>query len=478
MSGKKVHIIGIAGNLSAPLAKAFLKMGWKVSGSDHPYVYPPATDYLDSLAINWSKGYHKENISSDLDLVVIAGSALLFDPQNPEYLEARRLGLKIISQAEAIGKFVVKKNSIVVAGTYGKSTTTAMLVKIFEKGGKRPSFMFGALPLDDSDPLRIRKSAWSIVEGDEYPTLHFDPRPKFFLYSPKFLILTAARWEHKDVYRSESDYLKVFRQLLKIVPQDGQVVASLSGENVLFLTKNIKPKKGYYSLKQQPESFWWAEKVELCRNGSRFYLNGRNLKRQIKIKLKVLGRHNIENAIAAAALSLSLGVSPEAIRLGLESFAGLRKRLEIIGNFRGITLVKDVSQTKPRIQAALRALKEHFPDGRLVVVFYPHHSGLQERSSLPDYPGTFDLADEVVVTKVVFRKNIPSNERVLGKDIVSFVSKTQPNVSYIPLDEEVVDYLTKCLRKQDVVVFMSSGGYRQIIERLIVEITKTGKKND
>jgi UDP-N-acetylmuramate: L-alanyl-gamma-D-glutamyl-meso-diaminopimelate ligase len=467
---RKVHIIGIAGNLSAPLAKAFLKMGWKVTGSDHPHVYPPATDYLDSLNIKWSRGYRRENISHDLDLVVIAGSALLYDAKNPEFLEAKRLQLKIISQAEAVGRFVVKENSIVVAGTYGKSTTTAMLVNIFEEAGRKPSFMFGALLIDGSDPLKITASSWSIVEGDEYPTLHFDPRPKFLLYSPKFLILTAARWEHKDVYKKEEDYLKVFRRLLEIIPQDGRVIASLRGENIPELTENIKI-KDYYSLNRQPKSFGWAEGVKLYPAGSSFYFNSRNLKRRIKIRLNILGRHNIENAVAAASLASLLGISPQQIAAGLESFTGLKKRLEIIGNFGGVTLVKDVSQTKPRIEAALQALRKHFPDGRLLVIFYPHHSGLQERSSLIDYPGTFDLADEVIVTKVVFKKGITGDKRVLGKDIVDFISKTQPNVKYIPLDDEIVCYLANHLREKDVAVFMSSGGYREIINRLIAKIS-------
>lgn len=466
---KKVHIIGIAGNLSAPLAAAFLKMGWEVTGSDHPHVYPPASDFLDSLNIRWSRGYKKENISSDLDLVVVAGSALLYDKDNPEFLEAKKFGLKIISQAEAVGRFVVKENSVVVAGTYGKSTTTAMLVWIFRKARKNPSFMFGGLPVDGSESLKVTDSSWSIVEGDEYPTLHFDSRPKFFLYSPKYLVLTAARWEHKDVYRTQASYLKVFRQLVEMIPKEGKIIASLKGENVTDILKSLKKKADYYSVEPR-NSDWWAEEIELLPEGSSFFLNGRRLKKRFRINLRVLGRHNIENAIAAAALAYSLGIDPETISLGLENFVGLKKRLEIVGIFSGITLIKDVSQTKPRIVAALRALRSHFHRRRIFVVFYPHHSGLQEKSSLVDYPGTFDLADEVIVTKVLFRSSIPKDQRVLGKDIVAAIAKTQPKVKYVPLDGEVVGYLSEKVKPKDVIIFMSSGGYRGIIDNLIRNI--------
>lgn len=456
---KKVHIIGVAGQLSGPLAKTLQDNDWQVTGSDHSNIYPPATDYLEVNKIEYSRGYSAKNIKKNLDLVIVAGSALAYDPQNPEVIRAKKLGLKVISQAQAIRQVVIKKNSIVVAGTYGKTTTTAMLVSIFKKANLNPSYMFGGMTKDLTDPLRITNSDWSIVEGDEYPTLGFNPRSKFLFYRPSYLILTAARWEHQDVFKTEKDYLATFKKLLKLIPENGFVLASKSGKNVLKILKRFAGKKLFYSAVKNEKGNWRAGSIELSKQGSKFLLSGKN-GQKLLLRLRVLGKHNVENAVAAAGLALELGLDKQAVRQGLESFLGLQRRLETLGKFNGVTVIKDVSQTKPRVAAALQALQDHFPKKRVLVVFDPHCSGLFYRASLKDYPGMFDRADMVIISQVTFKKEIPKKERVLGKDIVAMVKKTQPRVKYLPVGKDLVGEVLRFVRPTDVIIFMSSGGLR------------------
>ena len=470
---KKVHIIGVAGQLSGPLAKALEDNDWQVTGSDQKQVYPPITDYLDNNKISYTRGFNQDNISKDLDLVILAGIAVgSFVPdsrENPEIDKARQLGLKIISQAEAIQKLLIKKESIVVAGTYGKTTTTAMLVAIFKKAGFDPSYMFGGISKGVTNPLAITDSIWSIVEGDEYLAAGKERQPKFLYYQPKYLILTAARWEHQDVYKKRGDYWVAFKKLLSLIPEDGFVLANKSGENIDKVLTSFKGRKVFYSLKKVKEAKWWVEDIKLGEKGSNFLIvNKQGLK--ISIKLKVLGRHNIENALVAGALALSLGVGEKAVRQGLKSFMGIKRRLEIIGCWKEVTVIDDISQTRPRVKAALRAIKDHFPQKRILVIFDPHYSGLLYKPSLNDYPGMFDLAGKVIISRVSFKKEISKKDRVLGKDIVEKISQTQKRASYLPLKKELIREVTEYLKEGDVVVFMSSGGlYGEGIKKEVIK---------
>jgi len=472
---RRVHIIGVAGQLSAPLAGALKNKGWQVTGSDQPAVYPPVTDYLTAHKISYTRGYSPKNITPNLDLVIVAGSAFHYNPRNPEVGKAKRMGIKIISQSEAVAKFVVKKNSLVVAGSHGKTTTTAMLVSIFEKANLNPSFMFGGITKDLKDPLKITDSDWSIVEGDEYPTFGFNLKSKFCHYRPRDVILTACHWEHQDIYKTEASYLKAFIKFLNLVPNKGKILACSSGKNIKRVLEKTKKTAILYDVNPGNQTDWWADNALLTLTGSEFLLrNKRGF--SLTINLKVLGRHNIQNAVGAAGLSLELGISKKAVVGGLSSFIGLQRRLEIIGKYGEITLIRDISQTKPRVTATLRAIQEHFPGKRIIVVFYPHYSGFRYKSSLAEFSGMFDNADEIIITRVMFKKEIDKKNRVLGKNIVQVISQTQPNVAYLPIDDDVVDNVLKAVKPGSIVVLMSSGNYRAIDEKIIKRLRKLKKE--
>ena len=325
MKKRWVHIIGIVGQISAPLAVVLNKEGWKVTGSDQEKTFPPLTDHLIKNKISWSAGYKKENVLKGIDLVIIAGSALRSDPNNPEVREARKMGLNIISQAQAIEKFVIRKNSIVVSGTFGKTTTTGMIVSIFRKSLKTPSYMIGGVPINKTSPLQITDSSWSIVEGDEYPTLGFDPNSKFLYYHPKFLILTSARWEHQDVFKKEADYIETFRKVVNLISKDGFVLTSENGENLKKVLSGFSGKTYYYGIKKSKRTDFWAKKIKYTSNGSRFYLCGKTISKPINIEVCAYGQHNVENAIAASSLALLNGISIKDVQGGIKEFKGIKK---------------------------------------------------------------------------------------------------------------------------------------------------------
>jgi len=472
---KRVHIVGIAGRLSAPLAGALKDKDWQVTGSDQPAVYPPVTDYLAAHKISYTRGYSPKNITSNLDLVIVAGSAFHYDPRNPEVKKAKKANIKTISQSEAIARFVVKKKSLVVAGSHGKTTTAAMLVSIFEKASLNPSFMFGGITKDLKDPLKVTNSDWSIVEGDEYPTFGFNSKSKFWHYRPRDVILTACHWEHQDVYKTEASYLETFIKFLNLIPDRGTIFACSSGENIKKVLKETKKTAMLYDVDPGSQTDWWADDILLTPTGSEFLLkNKKGL--NLPLALNVLGRHNIQNAVGAAGLSLELGISKKAVIGGLSSFIGLQRRLEIIGKYEGTTLIKDISQTKPRVIAALRAIREHFPEKKIIVIFYPHYSGFRYKSSLSEFSGMFDDTDKTVITRVMFKKEINKKNRVLGKDIVQVISQTQSNVAYLPIDDDVVNNILETVKPESVVILMSSGNYREIDKKIIKRLQKLKKE--
>ncbi len=475
MKKKLVHIIGIVGQLSAPLAVALKKEGWKVTGSDQEKTYPPLTDHLIENKISWSSGYKKENIKTDIDLIIIAGSALRSDPNNPEVKMAKQMGLKIISQARAIERFVIKKNSTVVSGTFGKTTTTGMIVSIFKESVENPSYMIGGVPVNKSSPLQIEDSDWSIVEGDEYPTLGYDPNSKFLYYHPKFLVLTSARWEHQDVFKKETDYIDTYKKVINKIPQNGFVLASEKGENIKKVLNNFTGKIYYYGVEKGDKTDFWAEKIKYTDKGARFYLYGKNIKKPVKIEVCTYGQHNIENAVAASSLAILNKIPEKYIQQGIFNFKGIKKRLELVGKYNGVSIISDISQTKPRIMAALRAARTHFK-ANLWVVFYPHYSGLQEKESLVDYQNTFDKAKKVIVSKVIFRSDVDKKDRVSGSEIVAAINKSKKSSSYIPIDEKIVNILSKQTKPGDAIIFTSSGSYREILKNTINRLKR--RKND
>jgi UDP-N-acetylmuramate: L-alanyl-gamma-D-glutamyl-meso-diaminopimelate ligase len=466
---KRVHIIGIVGQLSAPLAVALKKKGWQVTGSDQEKTFPPLTDYLLNNGISWSAGYNENNINSDIDLIIIAGSALRSDPKNPEVKKSLLIGLETISQAQAIERFIIKKNSVVIAGTYGKTTTTAMMVAIFKHAVKL-SYMIGGVPIEKISPLRIGQSDWSVVEGDEYPTLGFNPNSKFLYYQPKFLILTAARWEHQDVFKSEKDYIQTFQKLVAKIPKDGFVLASRKGKNLEKVLKNYKGEVFWYGIKKSLGADFWAEEITPSKEKQVFYLHGKTINKPIKIETRLFGKHNIENAIAASSMAFLCNLPEKYISKGLKQFSGIKKRMETVGTFNGITIISDLSQTKPRIKAALKAVKERFSSD-LWVVFYPHYSGLQEKQGLHDLQNAFNDAKMVLVTKVIFRTDISKKNRVTGNDIAKTIDPKLIKAKYMPIDEKVVELISKKAKSGDVVIFMSSGDYRNI-QRQTINILK------
>lgn len=447
---KKAYFIGIAGKTMAPLAKAFKDMGWDVSGSDQENVYPPITTYLDENKIPYVKGYSVNNVPNDVDMVVVGYSALLIDKENPEYLKARELNLKIMSYPEVIGELLIKTNSVVVAGTYGKTTISSLVAWIFIKAGLNPSYMTGGIPIDLVDGVKITDSSWSAIEGDEVPSLLKTDPAKFMFYRPKYVILTATKYDHPEIYKTEEDYLQSFIKFVELIPEDGLMVYNLESVEKKVVDR-AHCKKVSYSLN----------------NSSADYNN-------LSITTKLLGKSNLENVIGVFALCIELGIDEKVILEAIASFRGVKTRLELLGEFGGRLLYWDFAQHPEKVKGSLTALREHYPDKKIICIYDPVTTGLKYRESLEWFNKSFTEADQVIVGKVSFLKNIDKKDRVTGADLVKAISLSHPHVFYEAIDEKIVEWLLKNSHPGDVIVFMSSGGldFVNLIEKVKEELKR------
>jgi len=358
----RVHFVGICGPTVGSIALLLKKNGWKITGSDRD-IYPPASDFLRDNKVSILEGFDASRINDDIDMVILGGGAMIMDKHNPEVVKARKLGIKTMSWPSFVSKYLIKKESVVVAGTYGKTTTTAMVAWVLKNAGKDPSYLIGGYANNFPINVELGKSLYSVVEGDEHPSaLNFDNKSKFLYYKPKHVLITSAKWDHFNIFPKEKDYISVFKELVKLIPESGTLVLCKNGENLEKLASIAKCKVVWYSV----DSF--------------------------QGKLDVIGKFNRENAAGAATLCRLLGITDGLINSSLSTFNGVKRRLEKKGETKDVILIEDFAQHPFKVKEVLNTLKKEYPKRKLVLVFDPFASILRNKSSLPFYKNNFKKA--------------------------------------------------------------------------------------
>lgn len=462
MRKKTAYFIGIAGKAMASLAKAMKDIGWEVVGSDKEKIYPPMSLYLKDNKIKYLNGYKEENLNFKPDLLVVGRSALLSISPNPECQKALSLNIPVLSYPEVIEKYLIKKNSIVVAGTWGKSTVTSLITWILINANLNPSFMIGGVPLNFKDGVKITDSEYSVVEGDETPALRETDPPKFFFYHPKFLLLTAVDFDHPEIYSSKNEYKAVFKKLVQTLPPDGTLVYNQDFvDQEIF--KKTKALKVSFSLKNKNADYF-LENYEIKKGFQELKISG---KKQIALKTLLFGHAARENTLGAVAMCLELGINPKIIKDGVATFKGLKTHLEYLGNVSGREIYWDIGQQPEKVRGALEALKEKYPRQKIIVVFDPSATALKYKNNAIKFKNTFEGIDEVIIRKVKFLSNVPKNERVLGSDFVSLISSSNVKASYVPQDEKILEKVVRDSSPGNIIVFFSSGGleFIQLIQK-------------
>ncbi len=349
---KKVHFIGICGVAMSAVATALWQKGWKVTGSDAGF-FPPVSTHLKNIGIPYYSGWHPEKMveGGAPDLVVV-GNAV--GSTNPEFVYAQENKIPFKSFPEIVGGVLVQKNSIVCTGTWGKTTSSALLSHILKHAKMHPSYMIGGLPADGSPSAAIDSGNWSVVEGDEYKTAKWDPEAKFFHYKPTHLLLTAVSWDHADMYPTEESYFAAFEKLLKMIPSDGKIVfCNDESAGVRRIFERVS-RSGAYKRENMPHAGatisygknenanYRYENLRQSKDGIEFDIDYHGKKYEIKSPL--LGAYNAENITGCFAMAKEIGVAPGDITDAVKIFLGMKRRMEKRYEH-GITVIDDIAHS-------------------------------------------------------------------------------------------------------------------------------------
>ncbi len=492
MEKEKIHFIGICGVAMSALALALKKAGHEITGSDKG-VYPPISTYLKKSGINYYVGWHPELMTKNgnPDLVVVGNVA---GSTNPEWLYVQNNNIPYKSYPEIMADFFIKKNSIVCAGTYGKTSTTTLLAWILKNADMDPSYMFGGLSQNNIPAANIGDSDWSVVEGDEYKSSRWDNGAKFFHYKPTHLLLTSVKWDHADVYPTKKNYFEAFEKLIKTLPENALMVVS---ENISPAIINKVQKKVHCHSRESgnpgastsqpldprfrgddnnidgPETIIYGQSencdyqyddINQTTKGLNFNISYEN---QIyNIKTKVLGTYMAENICGAFAMAHQIGIQPELIVKSLDQFTGIKRRLEKRGQVKTRAIVyDDIAHSPDKVKSILKTLKEVYT-GKLIAIFEPN-TGNRKQEATPAYHNAFELADEVIIPRLTLLKADPKNPSFDGLELKNIISKTHNQTKYIDDDEKLIEHLEKNTKKEDTVVFLGSHGFRGMIDELI-----------
>lgn len=468
-----VHIIGICGVVTSGLAVMFKYEGSKVTGSDKGF-FPPVSNFLDKYDIPIGIGY-KENRLTDEDgnhpeLVIIQG---LKSDKNIEYREALKLGISIKTFPEILADYVITPESIVVAGTYGKTTISAVLVEIMKEANIDISYMYGGLNVNMDQTIMAKKTdtRFSIVEGDEYMTSLENQSSKFFHYKTKYLIFHSCQWEHPDMFPTEESYIRNFKKYIAQIPSDGIIVANANDKNVVDVVKDANCRIVYYSADNTnaytiPD--WYLEKTSKpLPTFIRFKDNPSNLE-IIPYERKIIGEFNEENFLAGAVMANELGVRKEFIQSTISKFKGIKRRLEIKVQNNNFLIIDDFGSSPPKAKGSLKALRSDYPKSKIIAIFEPN-TGNRTEASIPTYVDAFKMADEIIFPRFTKLPRI-DQKRLTAEELIESLRPFYNNITYVGDDDVLVKLLVKEIEFGEdvhkIIVFMGSHGFRGMIDKL------------
>lgn len=458
---RKVHLMGIGGTAMAALAAMLQEKGLQVSGSDQA-LYPPMSDFLALKGIQVKEGFSPSNLEWNPDLVVV-GNALSRGNQELEALLESRIPYR--SFPEVLRSwFLEGKRCLVAAGTHGKTTTASLLAWILLQSGRDPSFLVGGIPRGLEAGYRIGKGDFFVVEGDEYDTAFFDKRPKFLHYLPWIVTLGPVEYDHADIYGSVEEMLRAYKMLLRVLPRNGRLVLNLEDPQAKTLAGESPCRVVGCGLNQEAE--WRADKIRV-EEGRTFF---RVLHRGVLVgecDWELPGRHNVVNGLLALGAAWEAGVEVQQALQAMRAFQGVKRRLEFLGEIRGVRIYDDFAHHPTAIKAGLGALRDLYPKSQLWAIFEPRSNSMCRRLFQQELPGAFSHADRVILAGIHRAERIPVGERLDPVEVVKALDKTGSRAWYVPQVKEIVSLVVEQSRAGDVVCIMSNGGFGGIQQLLL-----------
>jgi UDP-N-acetylmuramate: L-alanyl-gamma-D-glutamyl-meso-diaminopimelate ligase len=463
-----IHLIAICGVGMSALAGMLQARGFRVTGSDQN-VYPPMSTQLEALGIELRQGFSPDHLADHPDLIVVGNAVSRSNPEVGAMLEQ---GIPFLSLPQALAEFFLQdRHPIVVAGTHGKTTTASLMAWVLESAGLDPSYMIGGIPRNFGTNYKLGTGTFFVVEGDEYDTAFFDKGPKFLHYHPRSAILTSVEFDHADIYRDLDHVKEAFGRFVQILPPHGYLAVGIDFPHALDVMASAPCRWDGYGFSDQ--AHWRAGNVEADEAATQFLV--RHQHQGIgTIRWALVGRHNIQNALGVIAVARRLGISFAEIRKGLQSFAGVKRRQEVRGVVRDITVIDDFAHHPTAIRETLAALRTRYHGRQLWAIFEPRSATSRRATFQDDFVEAFAEADRVVIGGLFNPDNIPAEARLsperLAQDIARRCTK---DAVYLPEVDAIVDHVSTATRPGDVVAIMSNGGFGGIHEKLL-EALKLG----
>jgi UDP-N-acetylmuramate: L-alanyl-gamma-D-glutamyl-meso-diaminopimelate ligase len=468
LTGKKIHFIGICGAGMSAVAKLAQDSGTFVTGSDAGF-YPPISTYLTQHNIPCSAGYAASNIPRDVDTIIIGKHATLTPDENAEVAEAFAAHAeKITSFPKLLSQVTAGRNNLVCVGSYGKSTTTALIAHILEQSGQDVGYFIGAAPMTPSSNAHIGNSKYFVLEGDEYPSANFDPTSKFMYLHPDAVLLTSLEHDHINIFKTHDEYKKPFFDLITQLAKDSSHSLVLCSDDTTIAAElprltDLMPSRTTYGLtsgEYQARNIVYGEVThfELLRNGEVI----------TKLQTTLLGAHNIQNIVGVAALLLSRSiVTPEQFALALQSFLGIHRRLDLLTPGKSVRAYEGFGSSYAKARAAIDALLLHYPKKSLVILFEPHTFSWRNRGTLDWYRDVFREARLVYVYEPPLH-GAANNNQLTQAEIVSEIQRHSPEQVVVAITSGATDVpdIVRSTTTDDVVLLLSSGDMGGIIAEL------------
>jgi UDP-N-acetylmuramate: L-alanyl-gamma-D-glutamyl-meso-diaminopimelate ligase len=454
-----IYFLGIAGAGVSALASVLVSEGHTVIGSDEG-VYPPVSTYLDRLGVKYFTRFDPANVPAQIDLAIVGASAKLKGADNPELTALKARGVPLYTFPEYLGLFTQNRENIVVAGSFGKSTLTALITHLLRTAGRDPGFFIGAIPLDLPVTGHAGTDATFVLEGDEYVISMQDRRSKFVLYHPAHTLISSLVHDHVNMFPTMADYVAPFAELVKLTPKDGLLVCARGHGPLDRITKGRDVI--WYGL--EPGPGYGAEDIEIgeiTKFNLTLPLGGR-----VAIETELLGLHNIENIVGAAALLLELDlITLDALRAGARSFRGVARRLDKKTTTSRLPCFEGFGSSYEKARSAIEAVRLHFPQRPLVVVFEPHTFSWRNEDAKAWYDSVFEGASRVLMMPPP-EHGAAGHAQMNQDEIVARVVRAGVNVDSVSNGADVLASLERTLNGEEVVLLLSSGPLDGLAESL------------
>jgi UDP-N-acetylmuramate: L-alanyl-gamma-D-glutamyl-meso-diaminopimelate ligase len=452
----KIHILGIAGTFMGGVAALARELGHTVEGSDQA-IYPPMSTQLETLGIALAQGYQPQNIAPDCDEIVI-GNAL--SRGNPAVEAVLDQGRRYISGAQWLSERVLPgRDTLAVAGTHGKTTTTTILTYLLDAAGRSPGFLIGGVAEDFGASARIGGGREFVVEADEYDTAFFDKRSKFVHYRPLVAILNNLEYDHADIFPDVAAIQRQFHHLVRTVPRRGRLI--VNGEDARLAEVLAM---GCWTPVERfgfDASLEWSARL-IREDGSAFAVrhNGTEIG---EVHWPMLGRHNVLNGLAALAACHAVGVDIATVLPSLAAFRSVKRRLEVIGQHDGITVYDDFAHHPTAIHTTLEGLRARVGAARILVAMEPRSNSMRSGAHAEALAPSLDIADAVVFL----------HRPELAWDAGRIVAAIRGDARTVPDVDALVAALKAQARPGDHVVFMSNGGFDGAPRRFLMALSAT-----